>query len=92
MYQAFRAPLAHGDGNYFCDDETLRRLEGERLVALRYVDANLNGSLNSIAGIVSPNLRVMGLMPHPENSVDPLVGGVGGLPMFVGLAEAFAPA
>ncbi|MBC7432537.1 MAG: phosphoribosylformylglycinamidine synthase subunit PurQ [Rubritepida sp.] len=86
----FRATMAHGDGNYFCDAETLARLEGERLVALRYADANLNGSINAIAGVVSPNLRVMGLMPHPENSVDPLVGGTDGLPMFTGLAEAFA--
>ena len=85
----FRATMAHGDGNYFCDDETLARLEGERLVALRYADANLNGSLNAIAGILSPNLRVFGLMPHPENAVDPLVGGIEGLPMFAGLAEAF---
>ncbi len=88
----FRATMAHGDGNYFCDAETLARLEGERLVALRYVGANLNGSLGAIAGVVSPNLRVMGLMPHPENGVDPLVGGVEGLPMFAGLAGAFAAA
>lgn len=88
----FRATLAHGDGNYFCDAETLARLEGERLVALRYVGANLNGSINAIAGVVSPNLRVMGLMPHPENGVDPLVGGTEGLPMFAGLAGAFAAA
>lgn len=88
----FRATMAHGDGNYFCDAETLRRLESERLVALRYVGANLNGSINAIAGVVSPNLRVMGLMPHPENCVDPLVGGTEGLPMFAGLAGAFAPA
>ncbi len=88
----FRATLAHGDGNYFCDAETLARLEGERLVALRYAGENLNGSLHAIAGVLSPNLRVMGLMPHPENGVDPLVGGTAGLPMFAGLAEAFVAA
>ena len=88
----FRATMAHGDGNYFCDADTLARLEGERLVALRYVGANLNGSINAIAGVLSPNLRVLGLMPHPENCVDPLVGGTDGLPMFSGLAEAFKPA
>ncbi len=88
----FRATMAHGDGNYFCDPETLARLEGERLVALRYSGANLNGSINAIAGVLSPNLRVMGLMPHPENCVDPLVGGTEGLPMFAGLAGAFVAA
>lgn len=88
----FRATMAHGDGNYFCDAETLARLEGERLVALRYAGTNLNGSINAIAGVLSPNLRVMGLMPHPENCVDPLVGGTDGLPMFEGLAGSFVAA
>ncbi|WP_421995466.1 phosphoribosylformylglycinamidine synthase subunit PurQ [Roseococcus sp.] len=90
--QVFGATMAHGDGNYFCDAETLARLEGENLVALRYEGGNPNGSLNAIAGILSPNLRVMGLMPHPENCVDPLVGGTDGLPMFTSLAESFAAA
>ena len=97
-HQVFRAPMAHGDGNYFADTETLDRLEGENLVALRYVSpagettaaANLNGSQRNIAGIVSPNLRVMGLMPHPEDLVDPLMGGTDGLPLFQGLTEALA--
>jgi phosphoribosylformylglycinamidine synthase len=96
--QVFRAPLAHGDGNYFADDETLDRLEGEGLVALRYATpegeivpaANLNGSARNIAGIYSPNLRVLGLMPHPEDLVDPLMGGTDGKPLFDGLAAAFA--
>ena len=90
--QTFRATMAHGDGNYFCDDETLARLEGENLVALRYEGENPNGSRNAIAGILSPNLRVLGLMPHPENCVDPLVGGTDGMPMFTSLAESFAEA
>jgi phosphoribosylformylglycinamidine synthase subunit PurQ / glutaminase len=92
----FRAPMAHGDGNYFADDATLDRLEGENLVAFRYVDddaqatdaANRNGSARSIAGIFSPDLRICGLMPHPEDLVDPLMGGVDGLPMFESLAAA----
>ncbi|WP_198371710.1 phosphoribosylformylglycinamidine synthase subunit PurQ [Roseomonas rosulenta] len=96
----FRAPMAHGDGNYFADDATLDRLEGEGLVAFRYVDdrgeataaANRNGSVRNIAGILSPNLRVCGLMPHPEDLVDDLMGGTDGLPMFESLAEAFATA
>jgi phosphoribosylformylglycinamidine synthase len=96
--QVFRAPMAHGDGNYFADDDTLDRLEGEGLVALRYCspegdlsrEANPNGSARHIAGILSPNLRVMGLMPHPEDLVDPLMGGTDGLPLFQGMAEALA--
>ncbi len=83
--QVFRAPMAHGDGNYFADGETLDRLEGEGLVAFRYV-ANLNGSARDIAGIYAPGLRVMGLMPHPEDLVDPLMGGIDGKPLFDALA------
>lgn len=94
--QIFRAVMAHGDGNYFADDATLDRLEGEGLVAMRYVtaageitpEANRNGSARGIAGILSPNLRVMGLMPHPENLVDPLMGGIDGKPLFDALAAA----
>jgi phosphoribosylformylglycinamidine synthase len=84
----FRAPMAHGDGNYNADEATLNRLEGENLVAFRYADANRNGSARSIAGIFSPNLRVLGLMPHPENLVDPLLGGIDGKPLFDSLAAA----
>ncbi len=96
--QVFRAPMAHGDGNYFADPATLDRLEGEGLIALRYAnpegavvpEANPNGSARGIAGILSPNGRVMGLMPHPEDLVDPLMGGTDGLPLFAGMAEALA--
>jgi len=94
--QTFQAVMAHGDGNYFADTPTLDRLEGENLVAFRYTDsaglttpeANRNGSARAIAGIYSPNLRILGLMPHPENFVDPLMGGNGGKPLFDGLAAA----
>ena len=94
--QTFRAVLAHGDGNYFADAATLDRLEGENLVALRYAtragevtqQANLNGSARGIAGILSPNLRVLGLMPHPEDLVDPLMGGADGKKLFDALAAA----
>ena len=96
--QVFRAPMAHGDGNYFADDATLDRLEGDGLVLLRYVTpageataaANANGSARGIAGIISADGRVMGLMPHPEDLVDPLMGGTDGLPLFAGMAEALA--
>ncbi|MBV8916170.1 MAG: phosphoribosylformylglycinamidine synthase subunit PurQ [Acetobacteraceae bacterium] len=86
----FRAPMAHGDGNYFADEDTLDRLEGEGLVAFRYHQGNPNGSARAIAGIYSPNLRVLGLMPHPEDLVDPLMGGTDGLPLFEGMVEAIA--
>ena len=84
----FRAPMAHGDGNYTADEAMLDRLEGEGLVAFRYADVNRNGSARDIAGIFSPNLRIMGLMPHPENLVDPLMGGTDGKPLFDSLAAA----
>ena len=92
--QAIDICVAHGEGNYAADPETLERLEGEGLVAFRYcdptgavtADSNRNGSLNAIAGIYSPALNVLGLMPHPENFVDPLVGGTDGRPMFDALA------
>jgi phosphoribosylformylglycinamidine synthase subunit PurQ / glutaminase len=92
----FRAVLAHGDGNYFADETTLDRLEHMGLVAFRYTtpagdvteDANRNGSARSIAGILSPNRRVLGLMPHAEDLVDPLMGGDGGKPLFDSLAAA----
>jgi phosphoribosylformylglycinamidine synthase len=96
--QVFRAPMAHGDGNYTASPEDLDRLEGEGLVAFRYAErdgtlsdaANRNGSARNIAGIFSPNLRVLGLMPHPEDLVDPLMGGTDGKPLFDGLAAALA--
>ncbi|QDH17843.1 phosphoribosylformylglycinamidine synthase subunit PurQ [Swingsia samuiensis] len=95
----FRAPLAHGDGNYTASPDILKKLEEEERVAFRYCRSdgtishedrasNPNGSLNSIAGILSENRRVCGLMPHPENLVDAEIGGVDGLPLFKGLVEA----
>jgi phosphoribosylformylglycinamidine synthase len=94
--QAIEVAIAHGEGNYTADAETIARLEGEGLVAFRYCDghgqvkdrASPNGSMNEIAGIFSPNLRILGLMPHPENLIDPLVGGTDGLALFESLAHA----
>ncbi|MGL4440875.1 MAG: phosphoribosylformylglycinamidine synthase subunit PurQ [Bosea sp. (in: a-proteobacteria)] len=88
--------IAHGEGNYICDAETLAKLEAECLVAFRYCDAagaltpeaNPNGSLNHIAGIYSPNLRVLGLMPHPENLIETLTGGTDGTGLFESLSRA----
>ena len=80
-------PIAHAEGNYQADPETLARLEGEGRVALRYLDTP-NGAANGIAGILSENRRVLGLMPHPERAVDPDHGGSDGRALFAGLAAA----
>jgi len=82
-------PVAHGDGNYFADEETLDRLEGENRVVFRYAAGeNPNGSARNIAGILSEKRNVLGLMPHPERVVDPLLGGTDGRAMFESLIEA----
>jgi phosphoribosylformylglycinamidine synthase subunit PurQ / glutaminase len=87
--QAVTFPVAHGDGNYFADEETLNRLEGENRVVFRYVDGgNPNGSARNIAGILNEKRNVLGLMPHPERVVDPLLGGTDGVALFQSLIEA----
>jgi phosphoribosylformylglycinamidine synthase len=93
--QVIKIAIAHGEGNYEAGAETIKRLEGEGRVAFRYCDANgvtggaanPNGSVNDIAGIYSENFRVLGLMPHPENLIDPLVGGTDGRGLFESLAD-----
>jgi phosphoribosylformylglycinamidine synthase len=82
-------PVAHGDGNYVADAATLARVEGEGLVVFRYAD-DINGSMNRIAGIVDPTRRILGLMPHPEDATDPLLGATDGGKLFDGLVEALA--
>ena len=88
---AINLPIAHHDGNYFADTETLAALNGEDRVALRYLD-NPNGSVEDIAGILSANRRVLGMMPHPERATEALHGGTGGAPLFDGLISALADA
>ena len=85
--QAVNFPVAHHDGNYFADTETLDRLESEGRVVFRYVD-NPNGSARDIAGIVNDAGNVLGLMPHPERVISPLLGGVDGALFFKGIVEA----
>jgi phosphoribosylformylglycinamidine synthase len=85
-----RFPVAHGDGNYRCDDETLAMLQGEDRVAFRYADAagkvteaaNINGSVDNIAGILSERRNVLGLMPHPEDMIEDGHGGRDGRALF----------
>jgi len=82
-------PVAHGDGNYYADEETLNRLEGENRVVFRYAEGdNPNGSARNIAGILNEKRNVLGLMPHPERVVDPLLGGTDGVALFQGLIES----
>jgi phosphoribosylformylglycinamidine synthase len=80
-------PVAHHDGNYQADPETLERLEGEGRIAFRY-DDEVNGSARSIAGIVNEAGNVLGMMPHPERMVEPAHGGTDGRRLFEGLLEA----
>ena len=93
-----RYPIAHAEGNYYADEATLERLEGEGRVAFRYVtpageasdEANPNGSARNIAGILNDKRTVLGLMPHPERLSDELLGGTDGRAMFDGLVEALS--
>ncbi len=84
-------PIAHHDGNYFADDATIAKLEGDDRIIFRYVD-NPNGSRNAIAGIVSENRRVLGMMPHPERAADLGHGGTDGVAMFRSLVGAVTSA
>lgn len=84
-------PIAHHEGNYQADAETLARLNGEGRVAFRYVE-NPNGAVEDIAGILSENRRVLGMMPHPERACEPLHGGTEGAGVFAGLAQALVAA
>lgn len=94
--QVIRVPVAHGEGNYVADDETIARLEGEGRVLFRYAspdgtvdpDWNHNGAMNAIAGIVNERGNVLGMMPHPENHVEDIMGCTDGRGLFAGLVEA----
>jgi phosphoribosylformylglycinamidine synthase len=96
--QRIVVPIAHGDGRYSADDETVQRLEGEGRVVFRYAPSDLeaeeaynpNGSMHDIAGIVSEGGNVLGMMPHPERAVDPLLGPADGLPLFESILQRVA--
>ncbi|PYE89740.1 phosphoribosylformylglycinamidine synthase subunit PurQ [Phyllobacterium leguminum] len=84
--EIIRCPVAHHDGNFFADAETLKRIEGEGQIAFRYAErTNPNGSINDIAGIVSERGNVLGMMPHPENLIESAHGGIDGRALFSGL-------
>jgi len=96
--QRIVVPIAHGDGRYSADDETIERLEGEGRVVFRYAPSDLeaeeaynpNGSMHDIAGIVNEGGNVLGMMPHPERAVDPLLGAADGLPLFESILQRVA--
>jgi phosphoribosylformylglycinamidine synthase len=98
--QVIRVPVAHGEGNYVADAQTIERLEGEGRVLFRYVSPqggldpawNVNGATNAIAGIVNESGNVLGMMPHPENHVEPELGVTDGRGLFAGLVDHFKQA
>lgn len=80
-------PIAHGEGNYYCDEETLTKLIENRQIIFRYHDENPNGSLENIAGIMNEKGNVLGMMPHPERAVDALLGSADGLKLFQSIVK-----
>lgn len=84
--EVINIPIAHHDGNYFVDDATLQKLRDEDRIAFTYTD-NPNGSVGDIAGVLSSNKRVLGMMPHPERAADAGHGGTDGTAMFSSLIE-----
>jgi phosphoribosylformylglycinamidine synthase len=96
--QLITLPIAHGDGRYSADEETLDRLEGEGQVVFRYApdplqafeSYNPNGSMRNIAGIISTEGNVLGMMPHPERAVDPILGSADGLALFESILQRVA--
>lgn len=80
--QVITVPIAHGEGNYECDEATLQELEKNNQIVFRYNGVNPNGSKNDIAGIVNKEGNVLGMMPHPERAVDALLGSADGLTLF----------
>lgn len=87
--QEIALPIAHHDGNYTIDTDGLARLESENRIAFTYVE-NPNGSMGAIAGVLSENRRVLGMMPHPERAVDPVHGGTDGAELFASLMGGMA--
>lgn len=82
-----RIPIAHGDGNYFCDESTLRQLETKQQIVFRYAGHNPNGSVAEIAGIINEKGNVLGMMPHPERAVHEWLGSADGKRMFTSILK-----
>ncbi|OHV83976.1 phosphoribosylformylglycinamidine synthase subunit PurQ [Ensifer sp. LCM 4579] len=89
--QVIRCPVAHHDGNYFADAETLKAIEGNGQVVFRYAEGtNPNGSLNDIAGVINATGNVLGMMPHPENLIETAHGGADGRGLFASALDVIA--
>jgi phosphoribosylformylglycinamidine synthase len=86
--QVITLPIAHGEGQYYADADTLAKLEDNNQVVFRYEGDNPNGSINNIAGICNIKGNVLGMMPHPERASDPMLGGTDGIKLFQGLLAA----
>lgn len=82
-------PIAHGEGNYYCDEETLARLQANNQIVFTYEGVNPNGSIANIAGITNEKGNVLGMMPHPERAVDALLGGADGLKLFQSIVRSW---
>ncbi|MDZ5474623.1 phosphoribosylformylglycinamidine synthase subunit PurQ [Bacillus sp. 31A1R] len=89
--EVISVPIAHGEGNYYCDEETLAQLKANNQIVFTYVD-NPNGSIENIAGIVNEKGNVLGMMPHPERAVDELLGGADGLKLFQSIVKQWREA
>ena len=85
--QIIQIPIAHGEGNHFCDEQTLAELKANKQIVFTYSGENPNGSLEDIAGIVNERGNVLGMMPHPERAVDALLGSDDGLKVFKSIVK-----
>jgi len=90
--EVITVPIAHGEGNYYCDEETLAELQKNNQIIFTYNGENPNGSLENIAGITNEKGNVLGMMPHPERAVDELLGGADGLKIFQSIVKQWREA
>ncbi|TQR15479.1 phosphoribosylformylglycinamidine synthase subunit PurQ [Psychrobacillus soli] len=85
--EVIQIPIAHGEGNYYCDEETLTRLKENNQIVFTYASENPNGSIEDIAGIVNEKGNVLGMMPHPERAANDIMGGSDGLALFKSIVK-----
>ena len=85
--EVITVPIAHGEGNYYCDDATLKQLQDNNQIVFTYAGTNPNGSLENIAGITNKQGNVLGMMPHPERAVDELLSSADGLKLFKSIVK-----
>jgi phosphoribosylformylglycinamidine synthase subunit PurQ / glutaminase len=90
--EVITVPIAHGEGNYYCDEQTLEMLKANHQIVFTYNGVNPNGSIENIAGITNEKGNVLGMMPHPERAVDSLLGGADGLKLFQSIVKSWREA